>query len=68
MEYIVSVERKKDAEELERLYCTHEFIRCRDCKNSIHWYNDVRRCYLWGETGVSVFDDGFCHYAEKRKQ
>lgn len=43
-----------------------EIIRCKDCKNSEHWYRDRRRCYLWSETGVSVFDSGFCNYAERR--
>jgi hypothetical protein len=43
-----------------------EIIRCKDCKNSEHWYRDRRRCFLWSEEGVSVFDDGFCNYAEMR--
>lgn len=42
-----------------------EVIRCKDCKNSAHWYRDRRRCFLWSEDGVSVFDDGFCNYAAK---
>lgn len=51
-------EGKKDAQP--------EIIRCKDCKNSEHWYRDRRRCFLWSEDGVSVFDDGFCNYAERR--
>lgn len=43
-----------------------EIIHCKDCKNSEHWYRDRRRCFLWSEDGVSVFDDGFCNYAERR--
>ena len=43
-----------------------EIVRCKDCKNSEHWYRDRRRCFLWAEDGVSVFDDGFCNYAERR--
>lgn len=43
-----------------------EIIHCKDCKNSEHWYKDRRRCFLWSEDGVSVFDDGFCNYAERR--
>lgn len=43
-----------------------EIIRCKDCKNSEHWYRDRRRCFLWAEDGVSVFDNGFCNYAERR--
>ena len=44
-----------------------EIIRCKDCKNSEHWYRDRRRCFLWSEEGVSVFDDGFCNYAERKQ-
>lgn len=43
-----------------------EIVRCKDCKNSEHWYRDRRRCFLWSDSGVSVFDDGFCNYAERR--
>lgn len=43
-----------------------EIIHCKDCKNSEHWYGDRRRCFLWSEDGVSVFNDGFCNYAERR--
>lgn len=44
-----------------------EIIRCKDCKNSEHWYRDRRRCFLWSEEGISVFNDGFCNYAERRQ-
>ena len=43
-----------------------EVVRCKDCKNSEHWYRDKRRCFLWNETGINVFEDGFCNYAERR--
>ena len=43
-----------------------EIIHCKDCKNSEHWYRDRRRCFLWSDDGVSVFDDGFCNYVERR--
>lgn len=43
-----------------------EVVRCRDCKNSEHWYADRRRCFLWHENGVSVFDGGFCNYGERK--
>lgn len=43
-----------------------EIVRCKDCKNSEHWYWDRRRCFLWAEEGISVFDDGFCNYAKRR--
>lgn len=41
-----------------------EVVRCKGCKNSQHWYRDRRRCFLWNEDGVSVFDSGFCNYGE----
>ena len=44
-----------------------EIIRCKDCKNSEHWYRDKRRCFLWAEDGIGVFDDGFCSYAERKE-
>ena len=43
-----------------------EIIRCKDCKHSEHWYKDKRRCFLWYETGIDVFEDGYCNYAERR--
>ena len=43
-----------------------DIIRCKDCKNSEHWYMDRRRCFLWSDEGVSVFDDVFCSYGERK--
>lgn len=43
-----------------------EIIRCKDCKHSEHWYRDKRRCFLWHETGIDVFEDGYCNYAKRR--
>lgn len=43
-----------------------EIILCKDCKFSEHWYRDRRRCFLWVEDGIAVFDDGFCNYAKRR--
>lgn len=45
-----------------------ELVRCKDCKNSEHWYGDRRRCFLWNEDGVSVFDNGFCNYGERKER
>lgn len=42
-------------------------VRCKDCKYSEHWYNDKRRCFLWNEAGIDVFEDGFCSYGERRE-
>ncbi len=44
-----------------------ELIRCRDCKHSEHWYADKRRCFLWSDAGIDVFNDGFCNYAERKE-
>lgn len=41
-------------------------IRCKDCEHSVHWYGDRRRCFLWHEGGIGVFNDGFCNYPERR--
>ena len=42
-------------------------IRCGECKHSKEWYRDRRFCYLWAEAGVSVFEDGYCNYGERRE-
>jgi hypothetical protein len=56
------------SEALEKLPSAQpEIIRCKDCKNSEHWYRDKRRCFLWAEDGIGVFDDGFCSYAERKE-
>ena len=44
-----------------------EIIRCKYCTHSEHWYRDKRRCFLWSEEGISVFNDGFCNYAKRRQ-
>lgn len=41
-------------------------IRCKDCKNSSHWYGDRCRCNLWTDIGVAVFEDGYCSYGEQK--
>ena len=43
-----------------------EVIRCKDCKHSEFWYRDKRRCFLWHEEGIDVFEDGFCNYAKRK--
>ena len=42
-------------------------VRCKDCENSKHWYGDKRRCFLWHESGIDVFDDGFCNYGKHKE-
>ena len=44
-----------------------ELVRCKDCKHSHPWYADRRTCELWTETGVDVFNDGFCSYGERKE-
>lgn len=41
-------------------------VRCKDCKHSTEWYGDRRRCFLWCEDGISVFEDGFCNYWDQK--
>lgn len=43
-----------------------EVVRCRDCKRSEHWYGDKRRCFLWHEDGIDVFETGYCSYGERK--
>lgn len=45
-----------------------EVVRCKNCKNSEHWYRDRRRCFLWSESGIAVFEDGFCNYGERKDE
>lgn len=45
-----------------------EVVRCKDCKNSSHWYGDRRRCSLWTDIGTVVFEDGYCNYGEKKDE
>lgn len=42
-------------------------VRCKDCKHSEPWYGDKSRCFLWHETGIDVFNDGFCNYGERQE-
>ena len=44
----------------------HPVIRCKDCKHSTEWYRDKRRCFLWCEDGIDVFEDGYCSYWERK--
>lgn len=43
-------------------------VRCKDCKYSKLWYSERRRCFLWSETGNSVWDDGYCSYGERSEE
>ena len=58
---------KKALEVIEALPSAQsEIIRCKECKHSKHWYRDKLRCFLWHETGIDVFEDGYCNYAKRR--
>lgn len=41
-------------------------VRCKDCKHSTEWYGDKRRCFLWCENGIDVFENGYCSYWERK--
>lgn len=43
-----------------------ELVRCGDCKHSQAWYRDKLRCFMWSETGIDVFEDGYCSYGERK--
>lgn len=45
-----------------------EVVRCKDCVKSECWYADKRRCFLWSEEGIAVFEDGFCSYGKRKEQ
>lgn len=58
----------RDKEAIENVPAAQpEIIRCKECKHSEHWYKDKRRCFLWHESGIDVFDDGFCNYAKRKE-
>ena len=40
-------------------------VQCKYCKHSTEWYRE-RRCFLWNENGISVFEDGFCNYWDQK--
>ena len=40
-------------------------VRCQECKYSQPWYADKSRCFLWHESGIDVFNDGYCSYGKK---
>lgn len=46
---------------------TIDLVKCGECKHSKEWYGDHRLCYLWSETGIGVFEDGFCSYGKRRE-
>ena len=43
-------------------------VRCKDCNHCKPWYRDRGLCLIWGETGASVFLDGFCSYGERKTE
>jgi hypothetical protein len=45
-----------------------KIVRCKYCKHSEEWYGDKRRCFLWNENGIDVFEDGYCSYGKKENE
>lgn len=45
-----------------------EIVRCKYCKHSSEWYGDKRRCFLWTENGIDVFEDGYCSYGRPKER
>lgn len=43
-----------------------DVVRCKDCEHFEHWYKDKGRCFLWQETGIDVFEDGYCNYGKRK--
>lgn len=43
-----------------------EVVRCKDCKHRRPFYPGKGTCDLWVTDGISLFDDGFCNYGERR--
>lgn len=41
-------------------------VQCKYCKHSTEWYGDRRRCFLWCEDGIGVFEDGYCNYWDRK--
>ena len=68
MEWIVEAESIGDLLNGRYTVATKPVIRCKDCKYCEHWYADKGRCFLWHESGIDVFEDGFCNYAGRRKE
>lgn len=70
--YFTLLECKQHLEKAPTIYdapaAQPEIIRCKECKHSEHWYKDKRRCFLWAEDGIDVFDDGYCNYAEGKEE
>ena len=54
------------AEAIKIWRANKDIVQCKDCTHSKEWYRDRRLCYLWAEEGVSVFEDGYCSYGERR--
>lgn len=53
-------------EAIEAYKARRDIVRCGECKYSKDWYGDHCLCYLWAETGIGVFQDGYCSYGERR--
>ena len=43
-----------------------DIVHCGECKHAEHWYRDKALCFLWHDSGIDVFEDGYCNYGERR--
>ena len=51
---------------MELLKEQEDIVRCKECEHSKEWYGDKRRCFMWHESGIDVFEDGFCNYGKRK--
>ena len=62
-EYIVSVEKQEDADEIERTYACKKLVRCWDCKHGQEYGNGTQ-CEF---DGYTYSDDHFCSDGEPKE-
>ena len=67
-EKLNSFSEKPSEEAIHEMKCIPALIRCKNCAHSTEWYGQKRRCFLWHEEGIDVLEDGYCNYADRKKQ
>lgn len=65
-EYIVSVEKQEDADEIERTYACEKLIRCKDCKKKDEIECPLHRVLEDGTVYSTVKSDFYCGYGEPK--
>lgn len=53
---------------IHEMNCIPTLIRCKNCAHSTEWYGQKRRCFLWHEDGIDVWEDGYCNYADRKEK